>query len=98
MQRTNIPTAATTPQPVRRETRSLPVTAETNEIACMREQIARQASWCAVQQKERDAYMKAMDKCAVELDEQEDQIEKLTREVNKKIQLLISGKDVYGLT
>ena len=69
MQPTNSPTAATTPQPVRRETRSLPVTAETNEIACLKEQFARQVSQVTIEHTEFDESRKALDKRAIEFDE-----------------------------
>ena len=57
----SIPTAATTPQPLRRETRSSPVTVEINEIARLRDQVARQAVQSTVQQNELGAIRKDLD-------------------------------------
>ena len=94
----SMPSAATTPQPIRRETRSSPVPVETNEIACLRGQITRQAVQSTVQQNELDAIRKALNEQKMELDKRTEQIENCKRGVDEKVQLLISGSEVYGLT
>ena len=67
---------------------------ETNKIAFLRGQIARQAVQSTVQQNEPDAIRKALDEQKTELDKQTEQLENCKRDVDENVQLLICSSNI----